>query len=644
MAIYRPFAYNTGSTISGTDQVGNIAIGVLPQDYSSDLGGVKWWSGPNECPGYVICHESPLGDQPNPLNIPAYVGFWRSKYLTDTSFIETVNFYFNQSFDNGLSCKTHVNANGYWTSWDLDSLYLDPGSVLSYSGSDSNWMDLSGNENDGVLLNGITYSPLYTGVLEFSAASLQYVYFPSVTKIPTGSTNYTINTWFNTNSVGTHGIIGWGNWGSYNQVNALRLDSIGFINYWWGNDLIVPYVYNTNQWYNLCVTFDGTFRTMYLDGLQIAQDTPGLPDVTISSNLVVGSTNNITEFFDGLLSIISVYPEALTSEEINCMYNSVNSRFISVTPTPTPTQTPTNTPTETPTQTPTNTPTQTPTQTITPTQTPSNTPTQTPTPTETPTQTPSNTPTQTITPTQTPNTTQTQTPTQTPTNTGTPTQTPTQTPTPTKVIGGSALFVPSDPDWMSVTGSTSFAVGTGDFTVEWWQYQTNNGNENYLFSYGAGTDNFAVSVASGGNRLNCYMGGSRISNSTISNPTNTWHHVAVSRNSGTYNAYFSGTRIDTLVNSTNITDTTSTFFICTKDGTGGTGDNFPGNITNFRFVKGTAVYTGATYTVPTSPLTPITGTQLLIGVKSAGTVSTDNSGTGKVIFNNGATYSALTPF
>jgi hypothetical protein len=261
------------------------------------------------------------------------------------------------------------------------------------------------------------------------------------------------------------------------------------------------------------------------------------------------------------------------------MYNSVSSRFISITPTPTPTQTPT----ETPTQTPSNTPTQTPTPTETPTQTPTNTPTQT----ITPTQTPSNTPTQT--PTQTPNTTQTQTPTQTPTNTGTPTQTPTQTPTPTKVIGGSALFVPSDPDWMSVTGSTSFAVGTGDFTVEWWQYQTNNGNENYLFSYGAGTDNFAVSVASGGNRLNCYMGGSRISNSTISNPTNTWHHVAVSRNSGTYNAYFSGTRIDTLANSTNITDTTSTFFICTKDGTGGTGDNFPGNITNFRFVKGSAV-------------------------------------------------------
>jgi len=39
MATTRPFAYNTGSTIDGTTQIGNIAIGVSDQDYSQDPGG-----------------------------------------------------------------------------------------------------------------------------------------------------------------------------------------------------------------------------------------------------------------------------------------------------------------------------------------------------------------------------------------------------------------------------------------------------------------------------------------------------------------------------------------------------------------------------------------------------------------------------
>jgi len=67
MATTRPFAYNTGSTINGTTQVGNISIGVSDQDYSQDPGGVKWWMGPDEELGYVIAHEVPTGDQPTEI-------------------------------------------------------------------------------------------------------------------------------------------------------------------------------------------------------------------------------------------------------------------------------------------------------------------------------------------------------------------------------------------------------------------------------------------------------------------------------------------------------------------------------------------------------------------------------------------------
>jgi len=36
-----PFAYNTGGPISGTTQYGDLVIGNVEVDYSSDYGGVK---------------------------------------------------------------------------------------------------------------------------------------------------------------------------------------------------------------------------------------------------------------------------------------------------------------------------------------------------------------------------------------------------------------------------------------------------------------------------------------------------------------------------------------------------------------------------------------------------------------------------
>jgi len=79
MPTARPFAYNTGSPIPGTLQIGDLAIGVDPQDYSTNPGGVQWWNGPDEDLGYVIAHPTPAGNQPNPLGIPAYLGCCRGR-------------------------------------------------------------------------------------------------------------------------------------------------------------------------------------------------------------------------------------------------------------------------------------------------------------------------------------------------------------------------------------------------------------------------------------------------------------------------------------------------------------------------------------------------------------------------------------
>ena len=122
MPTTRPFAYNLGPEIPGTLQIGDLAIGVEPLNYSENVGGVQWWNGPDEDLGYVIAHPTPDGSQPNPLGIPAFLGFWRSEFLTEVSFIGLAEYVSNQhgdpqTFLDGDRAKTWLNDNGYWTSF-----------------------------------------------------------------------------------------------------------------------------------------------------------------------------------------------------------------------------------------------------------------------------------------------------------------------------------------------------------------------------------------------------------------------------------------------------------------------------------------------------------------------------------------------
>ena len=116
MATSRPFAYNTGSTITGTEQVGLLAVGTPTSGFSST--GLPWWNGPDEDLGYVIAGSVSGNTQPTPVSgVTASVGFWRSSAVTDASFIQLTNNLFNQSFITAYSTSNYLTTNGYWNSW-----------------------------------------------------------------------------------------------------------------------------------------------------------------------------------------------------------------------------------------------------------------------------------------------------------------------------------------------------------------------------------------------------------------------------------------------------------------------------------------------------------------------------------------------
>ena len=209
--------------------------------------------------------------------------------------------------------------------------------------------------------------------------------------------------------------------------------------------------------------------------------------------------------------------------------------------------------------------------------------------------------------------------------------------------GGSILFVNSNNNSIFFPPSSDWAVGTGDFTIEFFIYQTNNGNENFIFDLGT-SDNLAVSIASGGNKLNLYENGTKIFNPGITGSTNTWRYYAISRVSSVIYIYEGGTLIVSGSNSTNITDSSSNFYIGCENPALPTSDAWPGNITNFRFIKGTGLYNTSTIAVPTKPLKNVLNTKLLLRAGSSNNFLYDSSIYNKTATNSGTTFSTLTPF
>ena len=161
--------------------------------------------------------------------------------------------------------------------------------------------------------------------------------------------------------------------------------------------------------------------------------------------------------------------------------------------------------------------------------------------------------------------------------------------------------------------SADFGMGTGDFTWEAWVNQSyrDASADSVLWQTAdyPTEENIAVWINTSGNIVIKYDGTSSTFTTSSTISLNTWTHIAIVRKgTGTneFSIYIDGTA--------GVTGTMATNFgadqLIVARSFGTYGEWFTGHISNFRIVKGTAVYTG-NFTPPTTPLTAITNTVLL---------------------------------
>ena len=200
----------------------------------------------------------------------------------------------------------------YWTFSSLADVTKESASNTSCTLNGNATYTANGKFGGGLLLDG-------SGDFVSCGSS-------TLTNLPIGNSNYTISLWVKSAALQNNGgYIGWGEYGSGNQVNAFRTNQDGIQNYWWGNDLIHnSYALNLlNQWHHAVVNYNGTNRTIYFDGALLKTDTPGATLNSTTSNFAIGRTAPMyVEFFNGTLDDLSIWNRALTLDEITYLYNS----------------------------------------------------------------------------------------------------------------------------------------------------------------------------------------------------------------------------------------------------------------------------------------------------------------------------------
>jgi hypothetical protein len=186
--------------------------------------------------------------------------------------------------------------------------------------------------------------------------------------------------------------------------------------------------------------------------------------------------------------------------------------------------------------------------------------------------------------------------------------------------GGWSNYFDGSGDYLTVADTANIQPGSGNCTWEAWIYPLSlpsAGNFKTLWAQratDAGIGGAAIVFNSSGNYV-YFIANSAANAWQVSGVStgfnvllNQWQHVALVRSGNTMTMYLNGVAGTTASVATGAIGTSGNLSLMAGAANGI--QTVDGYMSNFRFVKGTAVYT-ANFTPPTAPLTPIANTNLL---------------------------------
>lgn len=196
----------------------------------------------------------------------------------------------------------------------------------------------------------------------------------------------------------------------------------------------------------------------------------------------------------------------------------------------------------------------------------------------------------------------------------------------------SLSFAGDSTSYISIASSDNTRMGTGDFTIEWFQYQTDNQTHPRIFQIGTyPTSSIGVSIELG--TFYVWSNSGIKASKAVGSIKNTWTHFALVRSAGITTVYKNGAAFISGFSDT--TNYNSTLALLLGNETTRTNESaFGGYMAYFHIIKGAAKYT-APFSVPTVFPTATVNTVFLI--KAEGSI-----GSGITVSNVG-TVALLPP-
>jgi methionine-rich copper-binding protein CopC len=215
------------------------------------------------------------------------------------------------------------NAMGLDYSWSFSTGMAPPQGLQAYypfdEGNGTVANDSSGNGNNGAI-NGATWTTGKSeGGLSFDGIN-DYVDLGDPLSLQPG--NVSVSAWFKTTA--TNGVI------VRKRAYGYGLDIVGSgkISFWIYNSAGIlsktqsPLAYNNNAWHHAVGVYDGSTVKLYIDGNQVASASAGTIFYGAGGIAIGRDGNSSGSYFGGLLDGISIYDQALSSQDVLDLFNN----------------------------------------------------------------------------------------------------------------------------------------------------------------------------------------------------------------------------------------------------------------------------------------------------------------------------------
>ena len=197
------------------------------------------------------------------------------------------------------------------------TLCLDAANPKSYPGSGTSWSDLSGNNNNGTIVNSPAYTAGTSGYFLFSNNT--YVSFSYVQPAQTTSTSFSWNIWvYPTRNNSLDVLIG-NRGGAELNFTKITTNNAEYYPASLGGQTPI------NIWQNICFVKNGTQLSYYRNSQLIASISSAVTKTSIP--FYIGGDPVASEYATARISQVGVYSVALSQTQITQNFNALRGRY-----------------------------------------------------------------------------------------------------------------------------------------------------------------------------------------------------------------------------------------------------------------------------------------------------------------------------